>query len=141
MNLLWANNIKCTNKQFLLNILDANGTWYPVKTNLQSKHYPFDILHINKGMIQVKKNTKDFHPIILNIDVDNVGEIGIFMYDPTNNYFNQTEYHDKDFIFKPFYENCKLDKILIEIKIIDSYNKQKEIIILKNLVNLKEDIK
>ena len=129
INILWAKPI-CSKKQFLLNLLNSNAIWSAAQTNSDEKYYPIDFLRIEEGMVSIKTDESDYHPVLLNIRIDDVGVVGVFMYgDLPYGVDHAKVYENKDFIFTPYEDSCILDKIKLEIKIADTYNGKKEIIV------------
>jgi len=124
VNILLSDTVECTKKNFLINMLKSNSTWYLVDNR---ENRPFDIMKIDRGMVKIKNKYSDFHPVLLNINVDNFGEVGVYMFNAL------PKYENKDFILKPYKNDCSLNKIIFEIKAADTYTKYRKIVILKKL--------
>ena len=136
-NILLSDTIKCTNKQFLLNLLNSETTWIPIGTNAEEKYAPFSALKTNQGAFLVLTPGSDFIMRHIGIKYSSDGIRNIIL-QSTKHYRSEIskkyeKYYDKTFILKPYQDDCSLKNIILEVYIDTNnlFNIQKESILFK----------
>lgn len=130
-----ATEVECTNKQFLINLINANTSWKIVKDKI-NQMTPIEKLIVDeKGSVWLETYNADPFPVLLGISTVDIEEkliIGAPNYDISlPEYKKLKRYEEAQLVLKPYENDCTQKKILLEVIILDTpENQQREKFIL-----------